>query len=412
MKRVLIADDHTENLYFLEVLLKGNGFAVDSAENGLKALELARYKRPDLVISDILMPVMDGYALCREMKADSVLKDVPFIFYTATFTTAKDEALAINLGADRFVVKPQDPDALMQIINELLSTPREIALERPPAEKELMKEYSEALFRKLEKKMTELEQANRDLRQREIELLAAIEASECAERAKMRFLRIMSHELRTPLNVILGTLQISEYDQSYDPEMTLDAKKAVFSLLDMIDNILEVARLESSTEPFRQKPMKLERIIETLSKLFSETARQKGIGLEFVLSPLLPLEIVADGPHIQQVLWHLINNAIKFTPKGSVRVTISREQLKNTGDATMRIEVHDTGIGIDPEKQHFVFGLFTQADDSDSRMYEGSGIGLALTRRLVELMGGSILLNSQPGFGSTFTLLLPVTVPE
>jgi len=125
MKRALIADDHSENLYFLEVLLKGNGFdAVDSAENGVQALEMARKNLPDLIVSDILMPVMAGYTLCRELKADEQLKQIPFIFYTATFTTAKDEALALSLGADRFILKPQEPDSLMQVINEVLSAPR------------------------------------------------------------------------------------------------------------------------------------------------------------------------------------------------------------------------------------------------------------------------------------------------
>ncbi len=161
MKRALIADDHPENLYFLEVLLKGNGFdTVDSAENGAQALELARLNRPDLIISDILMPVMDGYALCKELKADPNLKDIPFIFYTATFTTAKDEALALSLGADRFVIKPQEPDALMEIIRDVLSVPRR---EAGDDQEWQMQQYSEALFRKLEKKMVDLEQANRDL---------------------------------------------------------------------------------------------------------------------------------------------------------------------------------------------------------------------------------------------------------
>lgn len=410
MKRALIVDDHQENLYFLEVLLKANGFdTVDIAENGAKALELARANQPELIVSDILMPVMDGYALCRELKTDPHLKAVPFIFYTATFTTTRDEALALSLGADRFLIKPQEPENLMQAINDLLESPKAIHAENQPAAVgvEVMKEYSEALFRKLEEKMADLEQANRELRQREAELLAAREAAECAERAKMRFLNIMSHELRTPLNVILGTLQLSEYEKSYDPEMVADAKKALFSMLEMIDNILEAARVETSMECFSQKLFEPGRLLDNLKRLFTPAAHQKGLALRFIVHKDLPSRLIADVFHLQQVMGHLVNNAIKFTESGSVQVSLLLEQPESNGNTLLRIEIKDTGIGIIPDKQDIIFGLFTQADDSNTRRYEGTGLGLGLTKRLVELMGGTIVLNSCPGEGSTFTILLP-----
>ncbi|MDK9718280.1 MAG: response regulator, partial [Trichlorobacter sp.] len=284
MKRALIIDDHSENLYFLEVLLKGNGFdQVDAAEDGAQALELAHANHPDLIISDILMPVMDGYALCRELKADEQLKQIPFIFYTATFTTAKDEALALSLGADRFVIKPQEPAALMEIINQVLTESRPV-VDPPAAEESILKEYNEALFRKLEKKMADLEQANRDLKQREQELLAAREAAECANRAKMRFLNTVSHELRTPLNIILGALQLSEIDQAYDPKMAREAKNALFSMLEMIDNILETSRLEIGEQVFRQSPVNLELLLSTLDRLFAVAIQNKGLCLRFSLA--------------------------------------------------------------------------------------------------------------------------------
>jgi PAS domain S-box-containing protein len=168
---VLIVDDNAENLYFLEALLKGNGFAVRSARNGAQALESALKEPPDLVVSDILMPVMDGYALCREWRANDRLKELPFIFYTATYTEKQDEELALSLGADRFVVKPQEPAALMGIIRETLAAPRSgtagAASGATRSEGELLKDYSEVLFRKLEKKMAELERTNRELRESE-----------------------------------------------------------------------------------------------------------------------------------------------------------------------------------------------------------------------------------------------------
>ncbi len=406
MKTVLIADDHAENLYFLEVLLKGNGFdEVYSAENGAQALKLAEEKHPDLIVSDILMPVMDGYALCRELKADPELQNIPFVFYTATFTTSKDEALALSLGADRFVIKPQEPDALVRIIEDVMaSTPR-----KPEDEKTWqMKEYSEALFRKLEKKMADLELLNAELQKKNQELQRAREDAEAASQAKLRFLQIMSHELRTPLNVILGALQISEYEKKYDPEMTADAKTALFSMLGTIDNILEVSRLESAEHSFRQAPVNLELMLSTLNRLFLVAASNKGLRLHFSISDLLPRQIVADGSHLQQILAHLLNNAIKFTEKGEVYISLSREEGKLADRAFLRIDVKDTGIGIDPDNQKKIFELFTQLDDSDRRLYEGTGLGLSLTKRITELLGGTITLQSAPGNGSTFTLLLPL----
>jgi len=411
MRRVLIADDHYENTYFLEVLLKGNGFdQVDTAENGAQALELARNNRPDLIVSDILMPVMDGYALCRELKADPDLKEIPFIFYTATFTTAKDEALALSLGADRFIFKPQEPDSLMQVINQVLAAPRPAFELLPSEESTILKEYNEALFRKLEKKMADLEQANRELQQREQELLAAREAADCANRAKIRFLHIMSHELRTPLNIILGALQLSELDQAYDAGMTAEAKTALFSMLDMIDNILEASRLESADQSFVQKPLKLELLMVSVNQLFFTAARNKGLTLLLSLADDLQRRIVADGIHLQQILVHLVSNAIKFTEQGSVEVRLKQEVGASAERLLLKVEVQDTGIGIEPDQQQRIFDLFTQLDDSCTRTHGGIGLGLTLTKRLVELMGGTISVASQPGKGTIVTVCLPMAV--
>lgn len=168
MHSILIVDDNPQNLYFLEVLLKGNGFAVQVANNGAEALESARNSAPDLIISDILMPVMNGYTLCRECKADAHLKRIPFIFYTATFIDKSDERLALGMGAARFVVKPQEQDVLLAIIREVLAGTATSAVGEPGiAEQEILKGYGEALFRKLEKKVAELERANQELRESE-----------------------------------------------------------------------------------------------------------------------------------------------------------------------------------------------------------------------------------------------------
>jgi signal transduction histidine kinase/DNA-binding response OmpR family regulator len=166
MAKILIVDDNEQNLYMLQFLLQRNGYQIVTARNGQEALEKARAERPDVLITDILMPVMDGFSLCRQWQADDELQEVPFIFYTATYTDPQDEALALSLGADRFIVKPVEPDVFVEMLEEVI---REAEggriVPRGPVEEETvyLREYNEALVRKLERKIVQLEEANRAL---------------------------------------------------------------------------------------------------------------------------------------------------------------------------------------------------------------------------------------------------------
>jgi PAS domain S-box-containing protein len=168
MINVLIVDDKTENLYLLQSMLDTNGFKTISAKNGAEALGLMRNNIPDLIIADILMPVMDGFTLCRECKKDEILKNIPFFFYTATYIDAKDEEYALSLGADRFILKPQEPEIFIKIINDFLVEvkkktihPKKIIQQ---AEMVVLKEYNEVLIRKIEDKMLQTEKAEKELR--------------------------------------------------------------------------------------------------------------------------------------------------------------------------------------------------------------------------------------------------------
>ncbi len=179
LTRVLITDDNAQNLYLLESILVGNGFEVESARNGAETLEAAARTPPDLVIADILMPTMDGFELCRRWRADERFSHIPFIFYTATYTDTRDERFALSLGADRFVIKPQPPDVLMGIVRTVLDEAREGCSDTPvrssvpqEAEVEVLREYSEVLFRKLEKKVRQLEEQIAEHRRVQEELRA------------------------------------------------------------------------------------------------------------------------------------------------------------------------------------------------------------------------------------------------
>jgi signal transduction histidine kinase/DNA-binding response OmpR family regulator len=167
MHKILIVDDNGQNLYMLQVLLETNGYQVGLASNGVEALDLMHKNLPDMIISDILMPIMDGFNLCRNCKTDPQLKELPFVFYTATYTDPKDEAFALSLGADRFLVKPIAPDDLLTILEEVFRThhagEHPISPEPDQAEGEYYKEYSEILIHKLEQKTMQLELANKRL---------------------------------------------------------------------------------------------------------------------------------------------------------------------------------------------------------------------------------------------------------
>lgn len=167
MTKVLVVEDNEQNMYLLKIVLEGHGYEMSAASNGLEALEIARKDKPDVIISDILMPVMDGFALCRQWKKDEQLKHIPFIFYTATYTDSKDEEFALSLGAERFVRKPTAPDQFIAILKEIIQNQEQgnlKATEQPVTEEKVyFKEYNQALVRKLEKKMLELEQSNKSL---------------------------------------------------------------------------------------------------------------------------------------------------------------------------------------------------------------------------------------------------------
>lgn len=167
MNKILIVDDNPQNLYLLEVLLKTHGYEVEQASNGIEALEKARLNPPEMVISDILMPGMDGFSLCRAWKTDERLKNIPFVVYTATYTDPKDEKFALSLGAERFIVKPMEPNDFIVVIREIIQeqeigshVPSQLSIEK---EDEYYKEYNATLIRKLENKMMQIQKTNKRL---------------------------------------------------------------------------------------------------------------------------------------------------------------------------------------------------------------------------------------------------------
>lgn len=229
MSQVLVVDDNAENLYLLRMLLQGHGYTVVEARHGAEALTKARQQPPSLVISDLLMPVMDGYSLLRQWKVDDQLKAVPFMVYTATYTDIKDERLAFDLGADAFLVKPAEPEALIASITALLGNPdsAQASVRQPQLEeKALLKDYSKALFRKLEKKVESLQQTNRRLGAEIAERKrteAALRASEARYRQLFQAITdpVLVCDRTTLACLAVNDAAVAEYGYSRDEFLTM-----------------------------------------------------------------------------------------------------------------------------------------------------------------------------------------------
>ncbi|HSH04806.1 MAG TPA: hybrid sensor histidine kinase/response regulator [Anaerolineae bacterium] len=423
--RVLIVDDNVHNLRILRAVLGSQGYSVVEASQGKEALAMAKAAPPDLMISDILMPVMDGFTLCREWQKDEVLSQVPFIFYTATYTDTKDRQLGLSLGAAAFLTKPAPPEILFKEIEAVMKGQGQGQVASPVAkeaeEPVFLKQYNERLVKKLEDKMAELEEANGRLEnlnraleakvaQRTEALTIALHQAQAADRLKSKFVSDVNHELRTPLNNImlyLGLLASGSAAKREDYLAILHREAGRLQWL--IEELLDLSRLDTGELAVHLVPLSLDQIVGQLVQDRYHLVREKGLTLDFEAAEG-GVMVRGDEKLLFQVLNNLLMNAVCYTKRGGItlRTDIQERDNKRWGV----VEVIDTGMGIAESDLEQLFERFYRGRAAVVSGAPGTGLGLAICQEIVKRHKGMIAVDSEVGKGSCFTVYLQLVEEE
>jgi signal transduction histidine kinase len=349
--KALVADDDEMSLDMLTTMLCSQGVLCTAVANGREALDaLASHTDTDIVLLDIQMPVMNGFEVLSHCKGTKYLSDIPVIVLASDH---QEKLKSLKLGADDFLAKP----------------------------------YS---LEELELRITKLVRSRR--------------LAQSARLAKKEFLSIASHELRTPMHQILGVAELLESKNlnNEQREFCELLKHSIVNLTGIIRDILEYAQIDHGGASIPVEPFSLRNGIQGALDSQRNAAGQRGIRLNLDIGPDVSDALNGPSSYVHKVFSILVENAVKFSSEGEVRIVIQEERLSEYG-SRFSCSVSDRGIGIPAEFHEKIFEPFVQVEPSSTREYGGIGLGLAIAKRMVELMGGTIGITSEKGRGSSFS---------
>jgi signal transduction histidine kinase len=381
---ILIVDDEPDQEFLFRQRfrkqVKENFYTLSFALNGKEALDfLDRDPSVDVVMTDINMPVMDGLTLLNEMKKFHPLKAIVF----SAYGDMSNIRAAMNLGAFDFITKPIDFTDLETTLDKTIQERRHL-------------------------------QEGIDAKEKLTYALVAKEEAEQRSHFKQQFLANMSHEIRTPLNAIIGMTNLLLDKEPREDQMRYlkGMKQASVNLLAIINDILDVSKIEAGKITFEHIDYNLREAIDGVYQTLYLKAEEKKISFNVEMESSIPQWLKGDPVRLSQILINLVGNAIKFTPEnGEIKIHII---AKNVDGKTinLRFEVTDTGIGISPDKMNQIFESFTQESNDTTRRFGGTGLGLTISKQLVELQGGYMQVSSTKNVGTTFSFELDYEIGD
>ncbi len=360
--RILAVDDIQMNLDLISLVLDSPDCTVVTATNGKAAVQKAKANYFDLILLDVMMPEMDGFEVCKILKDYPATKDIPVVFLTA-INDPENISKAFQFGAVDYISKPFSKEELKARVQLHIS---------------------------LKRTFDELTRTKKE----------AIAATE----AKALFLANMSHEIRTPMNGIVGMVDIlkqTDLTPVQDEYLSI-IESSGENLLTIINDILDYSKIEAGGIELEHIPFKLNFELNSVVNMLKIMADKKGLFLKLDIDEMTPDVLVGDPVRLKQIIINLVNNAIKFTEKGGVSISVEPQKLNGKNAVIIQFKISDTGIGISEEGKNRLFQSFSQVDKSTTRKFGGTGLGLAISKSLSEMMGGEIGVESVVGKGSTF----------